>query len=129
MLRTGRSPGAAAPGGPPGRFQPGSGKAVLRAFPYLRTYRRDAGGAFVALLLVSAANLASPLFIRLAIDRGLEDIAYCGVGVAMDASADVFFLLATRQGFLSITAGVASLYPVATALLAVFIVRERLRAT
>lgn len=104
MLRTGRSPGATPSGGPPGRFQPGSGKAVLRAFPYLRTYRRDAGGAFLALLLVSAANLASPLFIRLAIDRGLEDreraaivLAVAGlVGVALIRG--VFSFL---QGFLA----------------------------
>ena len=104
MLRTGGSPGAGPAGGPPGRFQPGSGKALLRAFPYLRTYRRDAGGAFLALLLVSAANLASPLFIRLAIDRGLEDrertaivLAVVGlVGVALIRG--VFSFL---QGFLA----------------------------
>jgi ATP-binding cassette subfamily B protein len=42
-----------------------------RALGYLRAYRADAGGALLSLLAVSAANLAAPQMIRLAVDRGL----------------------------------------------------------
>ena len=103
MLRTGRSPGASPAGGPPGRFQPGSGRALLRALPYLRTYRRDAGGAFLALLLVSAANLASPLFIRLAIDRGLEDRERTAIVFAVVGLVGV----ALMRGVFSVPAGLS----------------------
>jgi len=43
---------------------------VRRALAYLRRYRREAVGAVVALLLVAAANLATPQLIRVAIDGG-----------------------------------------------------------
>ena len=100
---TGRM-GAGGPPGAPGRLQPGAGRALLRALQYLRIYKRDAIGAFVALILVSAANLASPLFISIAIDRGLEDresgavvMAVAGlIGVAI--ARGVFSFL---QGFLA----------------------------
>ena len=45
-------------------------QAVRRALTYLRGYRREAAGALVALLLVAAANLATPQLIRVAIDIG-----------------------------------------------------------
>ena len=49
----------------------GGMRAVGRALAYLRSYRLDAAGALLALFLVSAANLAAPQMIRLAIDGGL----------------------------------------------------------
>jgi ATP-binding cassette subfamily B multidrug efflux pump len=53
-------------------MQPRDGglQAVRRALAYLRGYRREAVGAVVALLLVAAANLATPQLIRIAIDVG-----------------------------------------------------------
>src|SRR5437879_3745910 len=53
-------------------MQPRAGglQAVQRAVAYLRRYRREAVGAVVALLLVAAANLATPQLIRVAIDVG-----------------------------------------------------------
>lgn len=64
---------AAQPGGPPGDFvsQVGGNAALMRALRYLLPYRRDAAGAFISVLLVSAANLIAPLLIRFAIDSGL----------------------------------------------------------
>ncbi|MDP9369889.1 MAG: ABC transporter ATP-binding protein, partial [Chloroflexota bacterium] len=61
-------------GGFRGGFEPtpGGGKSLRRALAYLPRYRRDALGALVALLLVSATNLASPQLIRFAIDEGIE---------------------------------------------------------
>ncbi len=56
----------------PGPTRPsGGGRAVWRALAYLRSYRRETVGALVALLCVSAANLAAPQMVRLAIDRGM----------------------------------------------------------
>lgn len=46
--------------------------AVSRALGYLRSYKLESGGAFVALLLVTAANLATPLLIGRAIDDGIS---------------------------------------------------------
>src|SRR6266566_5367690 len=45
-------------------------EAVRRALAYLSGYRREAVGAVLALLLVAAANLATPQLIRVAIDVG-----------------------------------------------------------
>jgi len=44
--------------------------AVRRALAYLGRYRGEAVGAMVALLMVAAANLATPQLIRVAIDVG-----------------------------------------------------------
>lgn len=46
--------------------------AVRRALGYLRSYKLEAGGAFVALLLVTGANLITPLLIGRAIDDGIS---------------------------------------------------------
>ena len=51
---------------------PASGLAsVRRALGYLRSYKAEASGAFVALVLSSAASLATPQLIRVAIDGGI----------------------------------------------------------
>ncbi|QRK12009.1 ABC transporter ATP-binding protein [Archangium violaceum] len=49
----------------------GGGKAVWRALGYLERYKLETAGALVSLLLVSAANLAAPQMVRMAIDGGL----------------------------------------------------------
>ena len=51
--------------------QPGGGKALRRAMAYLRPFWRDALGALMALVMVSAANLVAPQMVRLAIDGGI----------------------------------------------------------
>jgi drug/metabolite transporter (DMT)-like permease len=51
------------------------------------------------------------------------------VSGAVDMTANALFLLATRQGELALVAVLASLYPGATVLLALAILRERLRAS
>ncbi|MCY1073664.1 ABC transporter ATP-binding protein [Archangium lansingense] len=55
----------------PPRPPPGSGKAIWRALGYLSRYKLQTAGALMALLLVSAANLAAPQMVRLAIDGGI----------------------------------------------------------
>lgn len=49
----------------------GGAGALRRALAYLRSYKKEAVGAFLALLLVSAANLATPQLIAYAVDRGV----------------------------------------------------------
>ena len=57
----GRPPGMQAP--------PGSGKALRRALPFLRRYWREGRRGTEGPLLVSATNLITPQFVRIAIDR------------------------------------------------------------
>ncbi len=45
---------------------------VRRALGYLRSYKLESGGAFLALLLVTGANLTTPLLIARAIDDGIR---------------------------------------------------------
>src|SRR3954452_3805380 len=59
------------------------GGAVWRSLGYLRRYRRDSYGALAALLLVSAANLAAPQMVKLAIDQGLTPRRWHTVMVAV----------------------------------------------
>lgn len=83
---------------------PGGGAALRRALAYLGAYKGDAVGAFVSLLLVTAANLVTPQLLRVAVDRGIAHrqstaviVAVCGlVGVA--AVRGLFTFL---QGFLA----------------------------
>ena len=57
-----------APGAKPAKGGP---VALRRALVYLRSYKKEAIGAFLALLLVSAANLTTPQLIAYAVDRGV----------------------------------------------------------
>jgi ATP-binding cassette subfamily B multidrug efflux pump len=68
--------------------RPGGLAALRRALTYLRGHVRDAAGAFAALLVVTAANLATPQLVQLAIDGGLKRnsprvILYAVVGLVV----------------------------------------------
>lgn len=112
------------PGGGPPRFEPprpGARRATLRALGYLREHRRDAGGALLALLLVSAANLAIPQLIGVAIDTGIDDrranvvvVAVAGlVGAALARGLFTFL-----QGYLAERASQGVAYDLREALFA-----------
>ena len=84
--------------------QPGAAKAVWRALGYLRHYRGQTLGAIGALLGVSAANLAAPQLIRVAIDRGLAPGAAAvvlGAVVGLVGIAVVRGVLNFFQGYLA----------------------------
>ena len=79
-------------------------RALHRSLGYLSAYWITAAAAFLSLLLVSVANLASPQFIRLAIDRGIvagetAAIVWAAAGLlGVAAFRGVFTFL---QGYLS----------------------------
>ena len=61
-------------------------KSLNRALAYLRYYKWTTSGAFLCLLLVNAANLATPQLLRLLIDRGINVlniswVLYCVIGL------------------------------------------------
>ncbi len=101
--------------------QPGGGKALRRALWYLRAYWRDALGALLALIMVSAANLVTPQMIRLAIDSGIAHHRRNAVILAvigLVAVAVVRGLFNFLQGFLAERASQGVAYDLRNALFA-----------
>jgi ATP-binding cassette subfamily B protein len=102
-------------------MQPGEGRSLLRAMAYMRSYRRDAAGALVSLLLVTAANLAAPQLMRLAIDTGIargrsNAVVWAVLGLlAVAVVRGVFTFL---QGFLAERASQGVAYDLRDALFA-----------
>ena len=78
--------------------------AVRRALGYLRSYKAEASGAFVALLVASAASLATPQLIRIAIDDGIAprslSVILLAVG-GLAAAALLRGLFQFLQGYLA----------------------------
>jgi ATP-binding cassette subfamily B protein len=78
--------------------------AVRRALGYLRSYRGEAFGAFAALLLSSAASLATPQLIAYAIDEGIAprslEVILLAVGGLVTAAL-LRGLFQFLQGYLS----------------------------
>ncbi|MDQ3891679.1 MAG: ABC transporter ATP-binding protein/permease [Actinomycetota bacterium] len=78
--------------------------AVRRALGYLRSYKGEASGAFVALLVASAASLATPQLIRIAIDDGIAprslSVILLAVG-GLAAAALLRGLFQFLQGYLA----------------------------
>ncbi|HET7480750.1 MAG TPA: ABC transporter ATP-binding protein, partial [Rubrobacteraceae bacterium] len=79
-------------------------RAVWRALGYLRSYKTEAFGAFVALVLASAASLSTPQLIRIAIDDGIAprrlNIILLAVGGLVGAAV-VRGLFQFLQGYLA----------------------------
>jgi ATP-binding cassette subfamily B multidrug efflux pump len=94
-------------GGPGGVYEPprpGGPKALLRAMGYLRAHLRDAAGAFIALLVVTATNLVVPQFVRLAIDSGIANRVWSTVLLAVGGlilAAAIRGLFTFFQGYLT----------------------------
>ncbi len=79
-------------------------RGLGRAMRYLRHHRGATTGAVTALVLVSAANLAAPQMVRIAIDRGLAHddervVAYAVIGLVGIALARGLFNF--LQGYLA----------------------------
>jgi ATP-binding cassette subfamily B protein len=119
MTQRQRIASAAKLGSGVGAPSPGGMRALRRALAYLRTYRRAAGGAFVALLVVTAANLVTPQLIRLAIDRGLTGRRWSIVLVAVGGLVAVALargLCTFLQGYLAERASQGVAYDLRNAL-------------
>ncbi|HEY8208217.1 MAG TPA: ABC transporter ATP-binding protein, partial [Myxococcaceae bacterium] len=105
---------------PPGR-PPMGVKSIGRAVGYLRRYKLDAAGGFLALLVVSAANLAAPALVLFAVDNGLERgdrravLAAVGGLVAVALGRGLFNFL---QGYLAERASQGVAYDLREALFA-----------
>ncbi len=94
---------SAARGGEDGN-RPGGLAALRRALAYLRGHVRDAAGAFIALLVVAAANLATPQLVQLSIDGGIKHksasvILYAVIGLVVIAVVRGLFTF--LQGYLA----------------------------
>ncbi|HMM43807.1 MAG TPA: ABC transporter ATP-binding protein [Thermomicrobiales bacterium] len=114
MQRHGREMGRMSP-------EPGSWRALGRAIGYLRRYRLDAAGALLALIVVSASNLAVPQVLRIAIDSGVEQHDGRIVGLAaagLVGLALVRGLTSFLQGYLSERASQGVAYDLRDALFA-----------
>jgi len=78
--------------------------AVRRALLYLRSYKAEASGAFLALLVASAASLVTPQLIAYAIDSGIAprrlDIILLAVG-GLVVAALLRGLFTFLQGYLA----------------------------
>lgn len=74
-------------------------KALKRILEYLRPYWLTVTGAFLSLLLVSSANLLSPLVLGYAIDQGITSGDLGVIGLATGA----LLLIAVVRGLLSFT--------------------------
>jgi drug/metabolite transporter (DMT)-like permease len=84
------------------------------------TLSRVAAVAVVALLAVRSRVRGRPVP---RLDRPTKLIAL--TAGALDAGADICFVLASRHGFLSLLSVIVALYPAVTVLLAVAVLRER----
>lgn len=79
----------------------GDPRALRRALGYLRAYRVETVGAFLALLGVSAATLTAPQLVRLAVDGGISAGSWHTVLVAVGG----LFAVAAMRGLLSFAQG------------------------
>ena len=100
---------------------PGGTAALRRALAYLRSYKKETFEAFLALLLVSGANLTAPQLIAYAIDSGVGarrfDVILLSVG-GLVAVALLRGLFTFSQGYLAERASQGVAYDLRNALFA-----------
>lgn len=104
------------------------GAGVGFGFYFICLARSDAGSGLwpVVIARITAATLIVPFALRTRAVTALRSRLLAlalGSGV-LDAGANLFFLLATRHGYLSIASVITALYPAGTVLLAVGLLKE-----
>lgn len=119
------------------RLPPGVGLALAAglafgAFFILLDSAGDDSGLWplVGARISSIATIAIGLLATKGFERPARTAlpAIAGAGI-LDVAANLFFLLATRQGLLSIVAVLTSMYPATTVVLARFVLNERFHRT
>jgi drug/metabolite transporter (DMT)-like permease len=88
----------------------------------------DATGLWPLLISrLASAALIVPLACRAGAVTAVRGplLGLCVIAGALDAAANLFFLLASRQGLLSLAAVITALYPAATVALAIAFLHER----
>ena len=119
------------------RLPPGVGLALAAglafgAFFILLDSAGDDSGLWplVGARISSIATIAICLLATKGFERPARTAlpAIAGAGI-LDVAANLFFLLATRQGLLSIVAVLTSMYPATTVVLARFVLNERFHRT
>ena len=103
-----------------------SGLGFGMYFMFLARANRDSGLWPLVISRIASAALIVPLARRRC--HGHRDRAHArprrAVPAACDASANMFFLLASRHGLLSLASVLTSLYPAVTVMLAVWLLHE-----
>jgi drug/metabolite transporter (DMT)-like permease len=95
-------------------------------FIFLARAGSDSGMWPVVISRLTSAVLIVPLAMRMHATEAIRGrlLGLCLLGGALDASANLFFLIASRHGFLSLVSVITALYPAATVVLAVTVLHE-----
>lgn len=114
----------------------GGGAGFAGIFIFLDQTPADSGIApLVVMRIVGVAMLGVAVFFLNRRDRRLERpkdtfpkilIGMIAISAVLDVSANLFFLIGTREGVLAIVAVVTSLYPIGTVALARIVLQEKL---
>lgn len=105
-----------------------AGAAIAAQLITLDAAPHDSGIAplIVGRTVSSLLMFSAVLFVRYKPDGGRVPIAVAAAAGCLDSLANLFFLLAAREGLLSVSAVIVALYPAATVLLAAVVLKERI---
>ena len=125
---------AGGPGGSETRWPPGLPEALVAGLAFgvffITLERTSPGSGLWPLVAARAAAMGAVGGIGLLARRRLRPSPGTTAGIAtagaLDVLANILYLLASRQGLLSLVAVLTSLYPASTVLLARVVLRERL---
>jgi drug/metabolite transporter (DMT)-like permease len=134
---TGREASSSQPAGAAAARHSASTKAIVLAlvagigfggyFICLSRADTDSGLWPVVLARVSSSLLAFPVALRMGAMTRLRGsiLGLAAIAGTLDAGANLFFLLAARDGYLSLASVITALYPAGTVALAMIVLKER----
>lgn len=106
----------------------GAGVAIATQLIMLNAAPHDSGVAplIVGRAVSSVLVLTAALAMRRSIGPGRVPVLVAAAAGSLDSLANLLFLLASREGLLSVSAVIVALYPAATVLLAALVLKERI---
>ncbi|WP_344416940.1 DMT family transporter [Amycolatopsis minnesotensis] len=106
-----------------------AGAAIALQLIMLHQAPHDSGVAplIVGRTVSSLILLGAVVAMRRRIGSGRPPIVLAAAAGCLDSLANLFFLLASRAGLLSVSAAIVALYPVATVVLARVMIKEQIR--